>query len=361
MFHLLLLVSAASAVRFVQITDLHFSVWDRSSHDDAMLWCRRTLPSLNASVVIVTGDVTHGEKYLSAFGSTSFAAERRMRDEWRSACAGNWTWLEVPGNHDTFAQRVDGPAATVHVEDGVTFAALDLTVRYGAVKMLNFYGEFRTVHERALDGAAVVAAHYPIAYVTGGMRLRNVTYLCGHLHVPNAVVERSDSVTEIELGDWKKKRHYRIGTVSADGRFEYEDRDWRTDETVPPGYNIIMHLGCGWVAVLSHAVNAACLVAAWKIRRFGILAATMALPTFVTWTDEGVLVLVHSAGLIVEGTGRMNITVLYCAAANASRALLLRFKRSFVLDCLLALVVSAEFGVAAAIQYAAVSVVCFLI
>ena len=59
----------------------------------------------------------------------------------------------------------------------------------------------------------------------------SLAYLCGHLHngaglVPQMQHMHSSGVAELELGDWKKNRVFRIMSMDHD-LFAFSDHKWR--------------------------------------------------------------------------------------------------------------------------------------
>ena len=97
----------------------------------------------------------------------------------------------------------------------------------------------RLLNSSAEAGGGLLAiGHYPLAYIVAPRSLKAllaskgaVSYLSGHFHngylwrgVPGEMyTKHPEGVTELELGDWKDNRLFRVGAVDR-GRLSFVDR-----------------------------------------------------------------------------------------------------------------------------------------
>lgn len=131
-----------------------------------------------------------------------------------------------------------------------TFLAVDACLNQGPKRPFNFIGymtenELSNVIDLANNATAegsdylIWYGHYPTSCIitehTGSWGFRNVigkynnsmVYLCGHLHnfgglVPRMYTLQKDGFLELELGDWKKTRMFRVAAVDH-GLFSFVD------------------------------------------------------------------------------------------------------------------------------------------
>ncbi|XP_066490882.1 transmembrane protein 62 [Tiliqua scincoides] len=157
-------------------------------------------------------------------------------------------WIDVKGNHDTFnvpslenvrnyyrkysAWHKDGSFHYVHSTPfgKYSFICVDATLTPGPKRPYNFFGilnanqmqELSTLSTESHDSNHTIwFGHYPTSAIISpypGIRtaMRSATaYLCGHFHTAGGLMpvlhtQHRDGTLELELGDWKKNRKYRI-------------------------------------------------------------------------------------------------------------------------------------------------------
>lgn len=224
---------------------------------------------------MASGDLTDA-KDSNHLGSRQYEREWRIyRDIVRDA-ESKTVWLDIRGNHDNF--NVAGDTAESNyfrnysvqggrnprsylrqIEKGTekySFIAVDACLEPGPKRPFNFIGVLSlndTNHivrlaERArrMGGNYTIwFGHYPTSCIvsmeTGSWGLRHVigqydegfAYLCGHLHrlggmVPRMYTLQNDGFLELELGDWKSNRTYRLAAIDH-GLFSFVDiqhDDW---------------------------------------------------------------------------------------------------------------------------------------
>ena len=92
--------SIFDAVPFMQISDIHFSVVDNLSISDCLeLFCHDVMATVNPSLVIVSGDLTHA-KFADQRRSQQFSSEWRAYHDILQKCnLGGIPWLDIRGNH----------------------------------------------------------------------------------------------------------------------------------------------------------------------------------------------------------------------------------------------------------------------
>ncbi|XP_027426735.1 transmembrane protein 62 isoform X3 [Zalophus californianus] len=163
-------------------------------------------------------------------------------------------WLDVKGNHDAFnipslesvenyyrkysAVRRDGSFHYVHSTPfgNYSFISLDATPNPGPKRPYNFFG---ILDEKRMEELLLLAkessrsnhsiwfGHYTTSTILSpspGIRsiMRSATaYLCGHLHtlgglMPVLHTRHLQGTLELEVGDWKDNRRYRIFAFDHD-------------------------------------------------------------------------------------------------------------------------------------------------
>ncbi|XP_019500616.1 PREDICTED: transmembrane protein 62 isoform X4 [Hipposideros armiger] len=175
-------------------------------------------------------------------------------------------WLDIKGNHDAFnvpsldsvenyyrkysAVRRDGSFHYVHSTPfgNYSFISLDATPNPGPKKPYNFFGilDEKQMQELSLlakesssSNHSIWFGHYTTSTILSpspGIRsiMSSATaYLCGHLHtlgglMPVLHTRHSQGTLELEVGDWKHQRRYRIFAFDHD-LFSFADLifdDW---------------------------------------------------------------------------------------------------------------------------------------
>lgn len=226
---------------------------------------RTTINLIKPAVLLVTGDITDAKKGL---GSVQYKNEWESYDRAvRESGVMNYTTvLDVPGNHDTFNVAsydsenayfkdlsIQGAAGNhgsylhrVEVNGrGYKFIAVDASLVPGPKRPFNFIGE---LHDQDMNHLRKILlshskrdytiwfGHYPTSCIMHPEKIRNLigghegslVYLCGHLHTFAGLVPRmyskhwNEGFLELELGDWKLNRRYRVAAVDH-GLFSFVD------------------------------------------------------------------------------------------------------------------------------------------
>lgn len=241
---------------FVQLTDIHVSKFqDPKRPEDLAKFCQHHLPKIAPELFIVTGDLTDA-KYKNQRGSTQFIEEWKRYEEVITLCQkynNDVKWLDVRGNHDAFnvpdldhqknlfrkysGQGETNPSSykyTHKLKFGeYSFIAMDATPDPGPRRPFNFIGILRDKQINLLNKMSLESSssnmtfwfgHYPTSLIIteDGSDIRQLmrnasAYFCGHLHLSSLVPElhtrHKTGTYELELGDWKDNRMYRIVAV----------------------------------------------------------------------------------------------------------------------------------------------------
>ncbi|CAH1790984.1 unnamed protein product [Owenia fusiformis] len=242
----------------VQISDIHVSRFhDPKRVPDFTRLLEEDLKVIDPHLVLATGDLTDA-KSLDGIGSTQYKDEwQQYRDALQKSGVLKWTkWLDVRGNHDAFnvaelksdsnmfrTHSVKGREEqynyieNVHI-DGSTysFVAMDACPKPGPKRPFNFFGVLSNESLTELEelsrqtknsNMTIWFGHYPTSVIVSpypGVRhfMRGATaYLCGHLHtlaglVPNMYTMQKSGGLELELGDWKDNRKFRVLAIDHD-------------------------------------------------------------------------------------------------------------------------------------------------
>ncbi|KAK6636235.1 hypothetical protein RUM43_009893 [Polyplax serrata] len=255
---------------FVQISDIHVSIFHDSTRvTELQEFCERTIPAINPSLVLATGDLTDA-KTADNMGSA------QQIEEWEiyrnilieSEVVNKTVWLDIRGNHDNFniptpdsklnyyrnytIQGAKNPHSylyTSHINgDTYGFLGVDACLSPGPKRPFNFVGVLNKTeikHVKHLIAEAkqkkvqytIMFGHYPTSCIIseGQKSIRNIIveapgcwiYLCGHFHmlgglVPNMYTLQKNGFLELELGDWKDNRVYRTAAIDH-GLFSFID------------------------------------------------------------------------------------------------------------------------------------------
>jgi len=252
---------------FVQISDLHISMFeDPQRYEQLNELCSINLKAINPKIVIASGDLTDSISPNRIFAQ-QYETEWKMYDEFHRRCRSelNVEWLDIRGNHDNFnidgvnssrnlyrkfgvqGQRKPGSyMVTVEVSNKTKYAfvAVDATLDVGPKRMLNFVGDLderkmallKDLDKSAAESrvnASIWFGHYPSSTIQSadpGLRqvaANGIAYLCGHLHtfldyVTHMYAKHHSGLMELELGDWKQGRWYRVGVLDQ-GLFSFVD------------------------------------------------------------------------------------------------------------------------------------------
>ncbi|XP_060555631.1 transmembrane protein 62-like isoform X2 [Ruditapes philippinarum] len=242
----------------MKVTDIHVSRYrglDRAP--ELKKFCDTHLALIKPKFVIASGDLTDA-KFNDLKGSKQFIDEWQTYHNTIKHCQDIVNvWLDLRGNHDAFdtpdldhrdnlfrqysSQGKDHSSSYIyhHTETfgKYSIVAVDASPNPGPKRPFNFFGYIKSDGEKMIENylnesrtsnMTIAFGHYPtslIATQTGNnIRhiLRNVTaYLCGHLHtlariVPNMYARHKTGMLELELGDWRDERLYRILAVDHD-------------------------------------------------------------------------------------------------------------------------------------------------
>ncbi|CAH1408192.1 unnamed protein product [Nezara viridula] len=257
---------------FVQVSDIHLSNFrDKTRGTTLLELCDFTFKHINPSVILATGDLTDGRKWDSV-GSMQIKEEWIMYKGILDKCRTlkKIPWLDIRGNHDNFdVPDVYSPKnlflkysmqgrnqSRSYIRklsigsETYAFVAVDATPDVGIKMTFNFAGILSDTEVDRLMGFhrelndvnyTVWFSHYPTSCIVSQPEIRNiiasdqnsVAYLCGHLHTffglaPNMYSLQKNGFYELELGDWKVNRVYRVAAIDH-GLFSFTDvkhNDW---------------------------------------------------------------------------------------------------------------------------------------
>ncbi|XP_052769195.1 transmembrane protein 62-like [Mya arenaria] len=236
----------------VQVSDIHISrFYGHSRGPELRTFCDTHLGVIRPDLVMATGDLTDA-KFRDLKGSRQYEDEWKAYNETVYHCKRTVkTWLDLRGNHDAFdtehhdhknnlfrfysSQGRANPSSYVYHHKKTfgtySFIGVDSTPNPGPKRPFNFFGYISEAGEKLIAGLlhssrssnmTITFGHYPTSVVatrTGSSirdMLRNVSvYVCGHLHILGGMARRmyarhSTGLLELELGDWKDNRMYRI-------------------------------------------------------------------------------------------------------------------------------------------------------
>ncbi|KAA3678034.1 uncharacterized protein DEA37_0001086 [Paragonimus westermani] len=156
-------------------------------------------------------------------------------------------WLSLIGALLAYIYRKYGVQGGVHVRSylhtvrkpfgNYSFVNLDASPKSGVAFPLNFFGELtpgdqelivQFVNKTKRSNQTFWFGHYPTStIVSTGLNLRALlgqsafAYFCGHLHtfmhlLPRLYTLQLEGYLELELGDWRDDRYYRIVAVDHD-------------------------------------------------------------------------------------------------------------------------------------------------
>ncbi|CAG5100431.1 Similar to TMEM62: Transmembrane protein 62 (Homo sapiens) [Cotesia congregata] len=261
---------------FLQISDIHISIFkDYSRITEFKEFCDITVRTIKPAVVLASGDLTDA-KTKDAMGS------KQILDEWEhykrvlkeTDVTKRTTWLDVRGNHDNFnviarnssenyytnysVQGRNHSRSYIHQisanKEKFSFIAIDACLDPGPRRPFNFIGlldnkEVDHVKKLAQESRRLNSnyiiwfGHYPTSSIltedTRNIRSimgdygEGLVYLCGHYHtlggtLPEMYTLQHVGFLELELGDWKDNRLYRVAAVDH-GQFSFIDvkhGDW---------------------------------------------------------------------------------------------------------------------------------------
>ncbi|XP_074145515.1 transmembrane protein 62 isoform X2 [Sminthopsis crassicaudata] len=240
----------------LQISDLHISkFFDPNRAKDLEKFCSETVDIIQPDLVLATGDLTDGLKS-DRWGSRQFETEWQTYQNVlkRTRVTEKTKWLDIRGNHDSFnipslessynyyrrysALRRHGSMHYIHKTPfgNYSFIYVDATITPGPKKPFNFFGMLNKkqmkellllTEETRYSNHTIWFGHYTtstiISPVPGIRSLMSsaTAYLCGHLHLlggmmPVLHTRHPNGTLELELGDWKENRRYRIFAFDHD-------------------------------------------------------------------------------------------------------------------------------------------------
>ncbi|XP_023936290.1 transmembrane protein 62 [Bicyclus anynana] len=263
---------------FLQISDIHISIFrDSGRISQFQQFCDSTVKKIKPLIVLATGDLTDA-KAKDNLGSS------QVKTEWiyyhniikESGVTEHTTWLDIRGNHDNFNIRtlnsqenyfrnysVQGGTHSksyLHIVEhnglSVAFLGIDACPEPGLRRPFNFIGILDAEEQIALQKLKNEAeskadhivwfGHYPtscilsIEHDSEKVNLRQLmgnakgsqAYVCGHLHsmggmVPRMYTKHKKGYLELELGDWKDNRMYRLAAIDH-GIFSFVDQKHNT-------------------------------------------------------------------------------------------------------------------------------------
>ena len=251
---------------FLQITDLHISKYKYLDiKDDLEEFFTTPLDTVKPTVVLASGDLTDA-KDQDGVGSG------QVLEEWetyqnllkKNNVLKKTTYLDIRGNHDSFdIMSLEDPKNYFLSHGGhltpqnssflkkvsrgnttISFLAVDATMNPGPKKLFNFLGhlpenklvELSLLRRAAMEAsdAVVYFGHFPSSCIVSEipameMMRGGLVYLSGHLHTlgglaPELYTLHHTGTPELELGDWKENRRFRLMAVD-NGLLSFVDVD----------------------------------------------------------------------------------------------------------------------------------------
>lgn len=254
---------------FLQISDIHISIFrDPTRITQFREFCDITVDVVKPKLVLASGDLTDAKSEDNIGSKQNLGEWEYYRNVLRECRITNKTiWLDIRGNHDNFnvagqdskenffpnysIQGGHNPRSYMHQVrlnaneggDLYTFIGIDACLEPGPRRPFNFVGmvdkpeidEVRRLIARTIASGSdhtIWFGHFPTSCILttgddaleGGVRglirelNQSMAYVCGHLHTLGGIIPRMytmqrDGFLELELGDWKDNRRFRLMAI----------------------------------------------------------------------------------------------------------------------------------------------------
>ncbi|XP_071056743.1 transmembrane protein 62-like isoform X2 [Onthophagus taurus] len=302
--------TASNLIWFLQITDIHISVFrDPFRITELKEFCDQTIDIIKPVVVLASGDLTDA-KTKDNIGSKQIKQEWEYYKNVLKECniEHKTVWLDIRGNHDNFNVvnfeskenffpnfSIQGRKHSrsymyqIKRHDQIySFIGVDACLEPGPKRPFNFVGmlendEVTLIHKLIKrvkstgSNHTVWFGHFPTSCIVtdGDQTIRDIigeldqsiVYVCGHLHtlgglVPNMYTLQREGYLELELGDWKDNRRFRLMAIDH-GTFSFVDvnhRDWPIILVTNPKHEQFMLVGRDEAGVILNSSHIRVLV-----------------------------------------------------------------------------------------------------